>query len=109
MPHYKKHIFVCGYNREGSPETCCGPKGGEELQRVLKEKLKKYNELNFFRANKAGCLDACKFGISMVIYPNQIWYGGVKVEDLDEIIEKSILRDEVIDRLKIDFSAKETK
>ena len=35
----------------------------------------------------------------MVIYPDNIWYNGVKVEDVDEIFERSVLNDEVVERL----------
>jgi (2Fe-2S) ferredoxin len=53
------------------------------------------------RVNSAGCLDACEHGISMVVYPDGIWYGGVKKEDVGEIIERTIIKGEVIDRLTI--------
>jgi len=29
------------------------------------------------RANSAGCLDACEHGVTIVIYPEQAWYGFV--------------------------------
>ena len=87
--------------RKDSPETSCCPKGGEEVQKILKDKLSKLGIKLEFRANKAGCLDACASGVAMVIYPSQTWYGGVTVADVDEIIERSILKDEVIERLSI--------
>ena len=34
------------------------------------------------RANAAGCLDQCARGVTVVVYPEQVWYGGVKVEDV---------------------------
>ena len=51
------------------------------------------------RANNAGCLDACQFGVSMVVYPEGIWYGGVTKEDVPEIVERTIIGGEIIDRL----------
>jgi len=54
-----------------------------------------------FRTNSAGCLDACEHGAAMVIYPAGIWYGKVTVDDLDEIIETSILNDGIVERLEI--------
>jgi (2Fe-2S) ferredoxin len=36
-----------------------------------------------------------------VIYPEGIWYGGVAKEDIPEIIDRTILRGEVIQRLLI--------
>ncbi len=67
----------------------------------LKAELHRRGLKGIVRANSAGCLDACEFGVSMVIYPDGIWYGGVKVEDIDEIVEKTIMNGQVIDRLLI--------
>ena len=67
----------------------------------MKSELNRRGLKGIVRANTSGCLDACEFGASMVIYPEGIWYGGVKKEDVDEIIEKTILGGEVIERLLI--------
>jgi len=53
------------------------------------------------RVNNSGCLDACAHGISMVIYPEGIWYGGVTVQDVPEIVDRTIINGEVIERLLI--------
>ena len=44
----------------------------------------------------------CELGAAVVIYPENIWYVKVKVKDVKEIFEKSILKDEVIERLIAD-------
>ena len=44
----------------------------------------------------------CELGAAVVIYPKNIWYVKVKVKDVKEIFEKSILKDEVIKRLVAD-------
>jgi (2Fe-2S) ferredoxin len=42
----------------------------------------------------------------MVIYPDGIWYGKISEADIDEIIEKSLLDDQIIDRLQMPFMRK---
>lgn len=102
MPSYKKHIFICENRRpEGSAKGCCFDKGGPELKNALKVKLAQKGLNKVFRANSAGCLNACEHGAAMVIYPHGVWYGRVSIDDLDEIIDRSILQDEKIDRLLI--------
>ena len=60
------------------------------------------------RANAAGCLDQCQHGCAVVVYPEQVWYGRVTVEDVPEIIEKHLLGGQVVERLVIrDEPAKE--
>ncbi|MCZ7613295.1 MAG: hypothetical protein M5T52_07100 [Ignavibacteriaceae bacterium] len=53
------------------------------------------------RANAAGCLDACEHGVTVVVYPEQIWYGKVLVDDVETIIQEHILKNNPVERLKI--------
>lgn len=85
----------------GHPKGCCKEKGSPEIRDLLKAELKKRGLSGIVRANNSGCLDACAFGPSMVIYPDGIWYGGVTTADVPEIIERTILKGEVISRLLI--------
>ena len=102
MPRYQRHIFVCHNERPpGHPKGCCLEKGSAEVRDALKAELGKRGLARIVRANVSGCLDACEFGISMVIYPDAIWYGGVKKEDIPEIVDRTILNGEVISRLLI--------
>jgi (2Fe-2S) ferredoxin len=102
MSRFQRHIFVCTNERQpGHPKGCCLEKGSADVRVLFKAELKKRGLSSAVRTNIAGCLDACEFGVSMVIYPDGIWYGGVKKEDVIEIIERTIVRGEVIDRLLI--------
>lgn len=56
------------------------------------------------RAQRAGCLDACEHGPSVVVYPEGVFYGGVKPEHVDEIVEQHLIQDRPVERLIIDFS-----
>jgi len=86
----------------GHPKGCCLEKGSSEVRSAFKAELKKRGLTALVRANNAGCLDACEYGVSMVIYPEGIWYGRVTKEDVPEIIDRTLLRGEVIQRLLID-------
>jgi (2Fe-2S) ferredoxin len=100
MTRYERHIFVCINERpQGHPKGCCLEKGSSKVRNLLKAELRKRGLANRVRANNAGCLDACEYGVSMVIYPDGIWYGGVTVEDVQEIIDRTVLKGEVIQRL----------
>lgn len=101
MPKFQKHIFICTNLREKDPASSCAPKGGLEVQKKFKERLKDLGLKSTVRANQSGCLDTCKHGVSLVIYPQGIWYGHVTTGDVDEIIEKSVINNEVIERLRI--------
>jgi len=53
------------------------------------------------RANQAGCLNQCGLGVTVVIYPGQVWYQHVTLEDVDEIFERHIEQGQVVERLLI--------
>jgi (2Fe-2S) ferredoxin len=97
---YKRHVFVCINERpKDHPRGCCLEKGGDEVRDALKSALTARGLHRAVRANAAGCLDACAHGVSLVVYPEGIWYGGVTVADVPEIIERTIINGEVIERL----------
>ncbi len=51
------------------------------------------------RANKAGCLDHCAYGPSVVIYPEGVWYWVGSEADVTEIMERYIVNGEIVERL----------
>ena len=51
------------------------------------------------RSNAAGCLDACERGVSVVVYPDNVWYGGVTVADVKEIVEEHLIGGRPVERL----------
>jgi (2Fe-2S) ferredoxin len=102
MAKFEKHIFICTNQRDASsPRGCCNPTGQSELQKQFKEKLKARGLHRRFRANKAGCLDQCEHGPNIVIYPDAVWYGGVQIADVDEIIDSHLLGGKPVARLTL--------
>ena len=92
MGRFSRHVFVCVNEREpGHPKGCCREKGSPEIRRLLKAELKRRGLSSIVRANTSGCLDACEFGVSMVIYPEGIWYGYRNTADLDEIVQTHLI------------------
>jgi len=107
-PPYKRHVFVCTNRRpDGNPKGCCASKGAEEVRAAFKDAMDKRGLKGGMRANAAGCLDTCSFGVSVVVYPEGTWYGGVKVEDVQEIVEQHLVNGRPVERLMIPFSRKE--
>src|SRR4051794_18166945 len=104
MPPYRQHIFVCTNRRDpDDPRGDCGSKGGEEVQKRFKEELGRRGLKAEVRANQSGCLDACKHGISVVVYPEGVWYGGIRVEDVPRIVEEHIVGGRPVDALRMRF------
>jgi (2Fe-2S) ferredoxin len=106
-PPYERHVFVCTNRRpEDNPKGCCATKGAEEVRALFKEELDKRGLKGRVRANAAGCLDTCAMGVSVVVYPEGTWYGGVKKEDVAEIVEQHVVGGKPVERLLMPFMRK---
>jgi (2Fe-2S) ferredoxin len=102
MSRYVRHLFICENERPaGHPRGCCASKGGAELRARFREELKARGLQAEIRANSAGCLDACEFGPSVVVYPDGVWYGAVTLDDVPEIVEQHLLGGVPVERLRI--------
>ena len=102
MPKFSHHIFICCNQR--SPDHrrgCCDCDGSGALRDAFKQTVTARGLKSTVRANKAGCLDQCELGPVVVIYPQEIWYGGVKPEDVPRIIETTIEQGEILEDLLI--------
>src|SRR6266496_350748 len=102
MPHLEKHVFICTNRREpGNAKGCCAEKGADAIREAFKKGLHERGLKGRMRANAAGCLDQCAWGPTVVVYPEQIWYGGVNVEDVREIIEEHLIGGVPVERLRM--------
>jgi len=103
MLKYQKHIFICINQRAaGAPRKSCGEAHGLEVVDAFKKKLKEKNLGIKLRAQKSGCLDICNYGQTVVVYPEGVFYVGVEVSDVDEIIEEHIVHNRPVQRLLLD-------
>lgn len=102
---YDKHLFICTNERKNSERKSCGEAHGLTLISAFKEGIKKRNLALKIRAQKSGCLDICDFGPTVVVYPEGVFYVGVQVQDIDEIIDEHLVNNRPVERLvlKKDF------
>jgi (2Fe-2S) ferredoxin len=99
---FRHHVFVCENRRPADdPRGCCAAKGSEAIRSALKEEIARRGLKKQVRANSAGCLDACAYGPSIVVYPEGVWYGGVRVEDVPEIVESHLVNGVPVERLRL--------
>ncbi|MBM3220732.1 MAG: (2Fe-2S) ferredoxin domain-containing protein [Candidatus Rokubacteria bacterium] len=101
MGQYEKHVFVCTSGEDcptrGDVEAIVKYLRGEGVKAGMKESL---------RVNKAGCFSQCGHGPMLVVYPENVWYAGVKESDLPEIFESHIKNGKPVQRLVYDPGVK---
>ena len=103
---FEKHIFICTNQRPPGEKKSCGEACGLELVKEFKKQLKDKSLSGKMRAQKAGCLDACEHGPTVVVYPEGVYYGGVATSDIKEIINDHLINGVPVKRLIINFDEK---
>ena len=107
MERFTRHVFICTNERKkDDPRGCCHARGADEVVEAFKSELAKRGLKGKIRANKAGCLDQCEKGVSIVVYPEGVWYGHVTKADVLEIIEKHLLGGTPVERLRVPYGPK---
>jgi len=91
---YQRHAFFCT-----SGKTCPQKAPVEDLIGFFRQEIKKRGLNKEIRVNKSGCLDWCQEGPVMVVYPEGVWYAGLKAEDLPEILEEHLINGRPVERL----------
>lgn len=102
--HVQKRIVVCA-------GTGCIANGSLEVLAAFKEEIEKQgvdvmisthedkDKNDPVHVSGSGCQGFCAQGPLVNIYPDNILYVKVKPEDVSEIVEKTIINHEIIDRL----------
>ena len=78
--------------------TGCRAQGSMELFDAFREALETEG-LDDVQVRATGCHGFCEKGPLVVIFPGHFFYCGVKVADIEAIIEKTVKNDEVVESL----------
>ena len=100
---YRRHVFVCLNEREpDNPKGSCKQRGADAVFSTLKAGAAKAGLGEDVRINRAGCMEYCKYGPSVVIYPEATWYRVPTVEDAQEVLREHVVGGRVVERLLMD-------
>jgi len=103
MPPFERHVFVCQKQRDpDNPKGCCSSKGSADILGRLKQLTFEAGLRGRVRINASGCLDQCGLGVTVVVYPEAVWYGRVTLEDVEELFQEHVLNGRPVDRLRTD-------
>lgn len=95
-------MFVCVNRRApGDPKGCCADRGASAVRSRLKELAHRAGLKGRVRINEAGCLDRCASGVTVVVYPEAVWYAHVTAGDVDELFTEHVLGGRPVERLRL--------
>ena len=88
----KRHVVLCG-------GTGCLSSHSDKIREKFAEIIKEKGLDDKVTVNQVGCFGFCSQGPFVKIFPEDTLYRMVKIEDVDEIIEKDICNNEIVERL----------
>jgi len=104
MTGFRRHVFVCLNARDTKdPRGCCAHRGSEAIYSALRVGAAKA-KLKDVRISRAGCLDPCAYGPSVVIYPEGVWYRVPTVDDAKRIVDSHIIDGGIVTDLLMETS-----
>ena len=101
-PVYEVHVFCCTNQRPATHRRgCCASKGAESLANYMCRRGMVTAADRRIRINLSGCLNLCEYGPTMVVYPEGVWYRYENERDIEEILDRHVVRGERVARLMI--------
>jgi (2Fe-2S) ferredoxin len=92
MPKPQAQILVCVNDRGADSEKpSCAARGGLALYQAFKDRVKARGLRDRVLVTRTGCLKHCSRGVTVVVWPGNIWYAGVAASDVDEILDRTAL------------------
>lgn len=99
----KCHIFVCTSSRPtGQQKGMCHSKEGVDILMKFIEEIEDRELDGEVLVSNTGCFGICEKGPIVVVYPDNIWYKTVTVDDVEDIIEQHIEGGSPVARLVIE-------
>ncbi len=101
----KRHVFVC-------TGKSCTAVGSADVKREFEQRLEaeglRYGKVSKGRnpagpvvLTECGSVGFCSIGTAVCVYPEGVWYGQVRAEDVPEIVEEHLKNGRVVDRLAL--------
>jgi len=84
---YQRQIFVCTNDRQGEKPSC-GDHDGEAVFKELRRIAKGRGLHPGIRVAQATCLGQCGSGVTVMVYPDNVWHKNVRKEDIPKLAEK---------------------
>ncbi|HSQ41366.1 MAG TPA: (2Fe-2S) ferredoxin domain-containing protein [Fibrobacteraceae bacterium] len=81
-----KHFFLCNsFRLTGEAQGMCNKKKAVALLQYLNDEI--ISRGMDAMVSSTGCLKACEKGPVMIVQPDNVWYGEVTEERIDEVLD----------------------
>ena len=100
MPKPTHHILVCTQTRPADhPRGSCSDRNSKDLLMRFFMESARLQLVPQVVVTESSCMGPCDHGPTVVVYPDAVWYGKVKADDVAEILEQHIKGGKPVERL----------
>ena len=104
----EQYVFVCLNQRPaGHPKGSCLDRGADGVFNAMREELGRRLMTNV-KVVASGCVEGCLVGPTVLVVPDNVWYGGLTEADVPVIFDQHLVGGEPVEMLRLspeDFNA----
>jgi NADP-reducing hydrogenase subunit HndC len=98
MEPFRYHVYACQQEKPGNA-PCCSGRGSAAVLDALRKELAANGLMDTVQVTTCGSLGMCERGPNMVVYPEGVWYAGVQVADVPELVREHFQNGRPLERL----------
>ncbi len=98
MEPFRLHVYACQQEKPGNA-PCCAARGSAAVLDALRKELAAQGLMGEVQVTTCGSIGMCERGPNMIVYPEGVWYSGVQVSDVPEIVREHFKKGKVVERL----------
>jgi NADP-reducing hydrogenase subunit HndC len=98
MEPFRLHVYACQQEKPGNA-PCCAARGSAAVLDALRKELAAQGLMGDVQVTTCGSIGMCERGPNMIVYPEGVWYSGVQVSDVPEIVREHFRNGRVVERL----------
>jgi len=95
---FQYHVFVCTQEKPENVKSCSAACSGDVLGALHRE-MEVHGVAGNVQVTTCGCLGLCDEGPVVIVYPEGVWYRGVKAPDVSEIVTSHLRSGKPVARL----------
>lgn len=98
MQPFRHHVLACDQRKpDGLP--CCNARNSAAVIDALRKELAVRDLLDEVQVTVTGSMGLCERGPNWVVYPEGVWYSGITLADVPEIVSEHFQQGRPVERL----------
>ena len=99
----RKQILAEEHRSKPVVTVCCGTGcqayGSQKVMQAFVDEMERQGLAGKVMSRSTGCHGFCERGVVVILFPEEICYLGVKPDDVPEIVSKTLIGKEIVERL----------